>query len=253
MHRVQRRLPGQPPIIVKELADRIGISPYQLIYDLMDMSVFVSVSQRIEPEVAAFICKKYGFNLILTQHDDPRPVGLCAGLETVHTCLDVTLAKTWICPAKRANLAEDPKWHFSLGAARSEVGKFTLVAFLIQDDEINSFLFDNPDEPTGSTAEREYKVEEALPQKAKFATIEDLKYLGRCKPVRNLVGVKFFAHVLPKELPSATAESRQMAREMLAVIVLELCYSHDRKSTLNFLTDELAEFLYPELKGRLIN
>jgi hypothetical protein len=129
----------------------------------------------------------------------------------------------------------------------------TLVAFLIQDDEINSFLVDNPDEPTGSTAEREYKVEEALPHKAKFATIEDLKYLGHCKPVRNLGEVKFFAHILPKELLSATAESRQMAREMLAVIVLELCYSNDRKATLNFLTDELAEFLYPELKGRLIN
>ena len=63
----------QPPIIVKELADRIGISPYQLIYDLVNMSVFVRVDQSIEPEVAAFICKKYGFTLILTRHDDPRP------------------------------------------------------------------------------------------------------------------------------------------------------------------------------------
>jgi hypothetical protein len=129
----------------------------------------------------------------------------------------------------------------------------TLIAFLIQDDEINSFLVDNPDEPTRSATEREYKVEEALPHKAKFATIEDIKYLRRCKPVRNLGEVKFFAHTLPEQLLSATAESRQMAREMFAVIVLELCSGFDRKATLNFLTDELAEFLYPELKGKLIN
>src|ERR1700693_5782645 len=37
----------QPPIIVKELADRIGISPYLLIHDLLNMSVFVRVNQII--------------------------------------------------------------------------------------------------------------------------------------------------------------------------------------------------------------
>ena len=30
----------QPPIIVKELAERIGVSPYQLIYDLANMGRF---------------------------------------------------------------------------------------------------------------------------------------------------------------------------------------------------------------------
>ena len=60
----------QPPIIVKELAERIGVSPYQLIYDLASMSVFVRVNQSIKPEVAAFICEKYGFRLEI---NDPRP------------------------------------------------------------------------------------------------------------------------------------------------------------------------------------
>jgi translation initiation factor IF-2 len=52
-----------PPVIVKELADRIGVSPYQLIHDLVGMNVFVRSDQNIEPEVAAFICEKYGFRL----------------------------------------------------------------------------------------------------------------------------------------------------------------------------------------------
>jgi translation initiation factor IF-2 len=45
----------QPPIIVKELAERIGVSPYRLIHDLVDMSVFVRVNQSIKPEVASAI------------------------------------------------------------------------------------------------------------------------------------------------------------------------------------------------------
>jgi hypothetical protein len=53
----------QPPIIVQELAERIGISPYLLIHDLVGMSVFVRVDQSIKPEVATFICEKYGFRL----------------------------------------------------------------------------------------------------------------------------------------------------------------------------------------------
>lgn len=55
----------QPPVIVKELADRIGVSPYQLIHDLVGMNVFVRSDQTIEPAVAAFISKQYGFDLVI--------------------------------------------------------------------------------------------------------------------------------------------------------------------------------------------
>jgi len=41
----------QPPIIVKELAQRMDASLYQLIHDLANMSVFVRVDQSIKPEV----------------------------------------------------------------------------------------------------------------------------------------------------------------------------------------------------------
>jgi translation initiation factor IF-2 len=56
----------QPPIIVKELAERIGISPYLLIHDLMDMGLFAASNQTIEPEVASAICEKHGYKLIIT-------------------------------------------------------------------------------------------------------------------------------------------------------------------------------------------
>jgi hypothetical protein len=55
-----------PPIIVEELAEQLEISRFQLIYDLANMSVFVRVNQSIKPEVSAFICKKYGYTLIVT-------------------------------------------------------------------------------------------------------------------------------------------------------------------------------------------
>ena len=53
----------QPPVIVKEPAEKIGIKRFQLIHDLVGMNVFVRVDQSIEPEVATFICKQYGFRL----------------------------------------------------------------------------------------------------------------------------------------------------------------------------------------------
>ena len=51
----------KPPIIVRELAQRIGIKPFQLISDLMEMNIFASINHSIEPDVAAAICKKHGF------------------------------------------------------------------------------------------------------------------------------------------------------------------------------------------------
>jgi hypothetical protein len=53
-------------IIVQELAEQIGISRFQLIYDLANMFVFVRPHESIKPEVASAICKQYGFTLVLT-------------------------------------------------------------------------------------------------------------------------------------------------------------------------------------------
>lgn len=51
----------KPPIIVKELAERMDIKPFKLIAELMKLEVFVSANKSIEPDIAAKICEVYGF------------------------------------------------------------------------------------------------------------------------------------------------------------------------------------------------
>ena len=51
----------KPPIIVRELAQQIGLKPYQLIHDLMDMNIFAAINHTIEPDIASAICKKHGY------------------------------------------------------------------------------------------------------------------------------------------------------------------------------------------------
>jgi hypothetical protein len=55
----------KPQMFVKELAEQLQISPFGLIHDLAGMNVFVRSDQTIEPEVAASICKKYGYTLVI--------------------------------------------------------------------------------------------------------------------------------------------------------------------------------------------
>ena len=51
----------KPPIILKDLADKMGIKPFNIIRDLMKLDVFASLDSSIEPEVATQICEKHGF------------------------------------------------------------------------------------------------------------------------------------------------------------------------------------------------
>jgi translation initiation factor IF-2 len=51
----------KPPIIVRELAQQIGLKPFQVISDLMEMNIFAAINHTIEPDVAAAICKKHGY------------------------------------------------------------------------------------------------------------------------------------------------------------------------------------------------
>lgn len=52
----------KPPIIVAELANRMGLKAFLLMKDLIDLKIFVSPNQAIEPEIAAKICEKHGFS-----------------------------------------------------------------------------------------------------------------------------------------------------------------------------------------------
>lgn len=51
----------KPPIIVKDLADRMELKPFKIIQDLMELDIFASADSAVEPETAAAICEKHGY------------------------------------------------------------------------------------------------------------------------------------------------------------------------------------------------
>ncbi len=51
----------KPPIIVKDLASQLGLKPFQLIHELMEMNIFAAINHTLEPEVATKICANHGF------------------------------------------------------------------------------------------------------------------------------------------------------------------------------------------------
>jgi translation initiation factor IF-2 len=51
----------KPPIVVRELAERLNRKPFQLIADLMELGVFANVNQAIDEDIAQRLCAKYGF------------------------------------------------------------------------------------------------------------------------------------------------------------------------------------------------
>lgn len=63
----------KPPIIVKDLAARMSIKPFQLISDLMQMRILVSINQPVESEIAKKLCEKHGFKLELERRGDHPP------------------------------------------------------------------------------------------------------------------------------------------------------------------------------------
>ncbi|MES2597125.1 MAG: translation initiation factor IF-2 [Verrucomicrobiota bacterium] len=54
----------KPPIIVKDLAEKMGLRPFKVIADLINLKVFVANADKaIELEVAEKVCEKHGFRL----------------------------------------------------------------------------------------------------------------------------------------------------------------------------------------------
>lgn len=51
----------KPPIMIKELAAQMNVKPFKMIHDLMEMNIFASINQSVEPEVAIKLCDRYGF------------------------------------------------------------------------------------------------------------------------------------------------------------------------------------------------
>jgi len=59
----------KPPIIVKELAAKLGLKPYQIIHHLMEMNIFTSASQSLEEEVARKLSAKLGFTFEIEKRE----------------------------------------------------------------------------------------------------------------------------------------------------------------------------------------
>lgn len=54
----------KPPIIVKDLAEKMGLRPFKVIADLITLKVFVPNAEKaIDIEVAEKVCEKHGFRL----------------------------------------------------------------------------------------------------------------------------------------------------------------------------------------------
>ncbi len=51
----------KPPIVVKDLATKMGLKPFQLVHQLMEMNVFAALTQAIEEDVAVKVCEANGF------------------------------------------------------------------------------------------------------------------------------------------------------------------------------------------------
>ncbi|MSR66727.1 MAG: translation initiation factor IF-2, partial [Pedosphaera sp.] len=51
----------KPPIIVRELAEKINRKPFQVIADLMELGIFANVNQAIDEATAQKLCAKRGF------------------------------------------------------------------------------------------------------------------------------------------------------------------------------------------------
>jgi translation initiation factor IF-2 len=53
----------KPPIVVRELAEKLGLKPFKLIADLMELGVFANVNQSLDEPVAQRVAAKHGFKL----------------------------------------------------------------------------------------------------------------------------------------------------------------------------------------------
>ncbi|HWA24062.1 MAG TPA: translation initiation factor IF-2 [Lacunisphaera sp.] len=53
----------KPPIIVRDFAVALGLKPFKLISELMEMSIFASMNQSIDEAVATKVAEKHGFLL----------------------------------------------------------------------------------------------------------------------------------------------------------------------------------------------
>jgi translation initiation factor IF-2 len=68
----------KPPIIVRDFAVALGLKPFKLISELMEMSIFASMNQSIDEAVATKLAEKHGFLLDIKHRGEQQPVASAA-------------------------------------------------------------------------------------------------------------------------------------------------------------------------------
>ena len=62
----------KPPILVPELAARLGLKPFNIMADLIKIGVFPAPNQPLEPDIAARICEIHGFTFEREKRDKDK-------------------------------------------------------------------------------------------------------------------------------------------------------------------------------------
>jgi len=60
----------KPPVIVRDFATVLGLRPFQLISELMQMGIFASITQSLDEAVASKVAEKHGFLLEVKHRGD---------------------------------------------------------------------------------------------------------------------------------------------------------------------------------------
>ncbi|MGD7653020.1 MAG: translation initiation factor IF-2 [Verrucomicrobiales bacterium] len=64
----------KPPILVPELAERMGLKPFNIMADLIKLGVFPAPNQPIEPDIAAKVCEIHDFVFEREKRDKDKGV-----------------------------------------------------------------------------------------------------------------------------------------------------------------------------------
>lgn len=62
----------KPPILVPDLAARLGLKPFEVMADLIKIGVFPAPNQPLEPEIAAQVCEIHGFHFEREKRDKDK-------------------------------------------------------------------------------------------------------------------------------------------------------------------------------------
>ena len=60
----------KPPVLVRDFATALGLKPFKLISELMEMGIFASMTQSLDEQVAARVAEKHGFALEVKHRGD---------------------------------------------------------------------------------------------------------------------------------------------------------------------------------------